>query len=51
MSKPRETQTPTPELDTDPSPERESSTLAEPLFSGESTLAPDTTSHPSIKNN
>lgn len=51
MSQPRETQAPIPELDTEPSPDRESAPLAEPLFSGETTLTPDTTSHPSIKNN
>jgi hypothetical protein len=47
MSQPRETQAPAPEPIPDAPNESESS--PEPLFSG--TLAPDTTSHPSIKNN
>ncbi|HEV2540544.1 MAG TPA: hypothetical protein VGU03_12710 [Frateuria sp.] len=48
MSQPREPQAPTPELTPD-SPPDEQATLAEPQFSG--TLTPDTTTHPSIKNN
>jgi hypothetical protein len=48
MSQPREPQAPTPELNPD-SPSDEQAPLAEPLFSG--TLTPDTTTHPSIKNN
>jgi hypothetical protein len=49
MSQPREPQAPTPELNPDSTSETEQAPLAEPLFSG--TLTPDTTTHPSIKNN
>ena len=50
MSQPRETQPPTPERKSDSTSDTESTPLAEPLFSGDRTLTPDTTSEPSIKN-
>lgn len=50
MSQPRETKAPKPERPPDPPTEMEETPPAEPLFSTESTLSPDTASNPSIKN-